>query len=209
MVGCDGAESACQPDWAAVDAELVEADAEAFRREAMNAGPTTDSAPIAGVPSANIPGTAGGGGRGEGDDGGLSPTPVDLASHPESGADASVLGQGDVGTSYGDVHLHTPDGRHYNFQAVGEFIMSKSQDGFDVQLRLEPWIYSASHSWASTSVSTNTAAAVNISGDRVGIYARGGGPNLLVNGHPTSLESGTIRLPHVGRSGNLVSVSMC
>lgn len=43
------------------------------------------------------------------------------------------------GCSGGDPHLITQDGTYYNFQAVGEFILARSQDGaFEVQVRQSP-----------------------------------------------------------------------
>jgi hypothetical protein len=44
--------------------------------------------------------------------------------------------------AWGDVHLTTFDGLYYNFQAEGEFTLAKSTvagDGFDVQIRTEPY----------------------------------------------------------------------
>ncbi|MFM6860996.1 MAG: hypothetical protein ACKPKG_10135, partial [Dolichospermum sp.] len=58
-----------------------------------------------------------------------------------------VVGQGH---GWGDVHLVNFDGKPYDFQAVGEFILVKSLiDDFQVQTRQKPW-------GASTTVSVNT-----------------------------------------------------
>jgi hypothetical protein len=96
------------------------------------------------------------------------------------------------GSSSGDPHLHTPDGLAYDFQAVGEFIGLKSTaDDLEVQLRQEP-------AGASTVASMNTAAATNVAGDRVGVYVEM--PTALrVNGQPTTLDGGSLSLPHGGR----------
>ena len=60
--------------------------------------------------------------------------------------------------------MHTPDGRNYDFQAVGEFIAAKDESGdLEIQVRQEPW-------GSSTTVSVNTAVAMGIAGDQVGIY---------------------------------------
>ncbi|MFM6268853.1 MAG: hypothetical protein ACKPFA_20495, partial [Dolichospermum sp.] len=54
------------------------------------------------------------------------------------------------GHGWGDVHLVNFDGKPYDFQAVGEFILVKSLiDDFQVQTRQKPW-------GASTTVSVNT-----------------------------------------------------
>ena len=68
---------------------------------------------------------------------------------------ANVVGKGH---GWGDVHLSTFDGKPYEFQAVGEFILVKSLiDDFQVQTRQE-----ASPHWIGASV--NTAFAINLGG---------------------------------------------
>jgi len=65
------------------------------------------------------------------------------------------------GHGWGDVHLVNFDGKPYDFQAVGEFILVKSLiDDFQVQTRQKPW-------GASTNVSVNTAFATRIDGYNV------------------------------------------
>ncbi|MFM6073105.1 MAG: VWD domain-containing protein, partial [Dolichospermum sp.] len=66
-----------------------------------------------------------------------------------------VVGQGH---GWGDVHLFTFDGKPYEFQTTGEFILVKSLiDDFQVQTRQE-----ASPYWIGASV--NTAFAINLGG---------------------------------------------
>jgi hypothetical protein len=70
----------------------------------------------------------------------------------------SVAGVVGKGHGWGDVHLSTFDGKPYEFQAVGEFILVKSLiDDFQVQTRQE-----ASPYWIGASV--NTAFAINLGG---------------------------------------------
>ncbi len=65
------------------------------------------------------------------------------------------------GHGWGDVHLVTNDGKAYDFQAVGEFILIESLiDDFQVQTRQKPW-------GNSTRVSVNTAFATKIDGFNV------------------------------------------
>jgi subtilisin family serine protease/Ca2+-binding RTX toxin-like protein len=67
------------------------------------------------------------------------------------------------GVGWGDVHLITFDGKHYDFQASGEFIFAESErlgDDWVVQTRQKPWIF-------NTSVSVNTAFATLVDGHRV------------------------------------------
>jgi len=104
--------------------------------------------------------------------------------------------------SYGDTHLLTGDGVHVNFQAAGEFTAIRSPDGkIDVQVRQQPW-------GTFTEISFATAIAVDVDGDRVGIYARE--PSfLLVNGVAVNAPDIAERLPDGGtleRHGGLVTI---
>ncbi|MFM5891394.1 MAG: VWD domain-containing protein, partial [Dolichospermum sp.] len=70
----------------------------------------------------------------------------------------SVTGVVGNGHGWGDVHLSTFDGKPYEFQTTGEFILVKSLiDDFQVQTRQE-----ASPYWIGASV--NTAFAINLGG---------------------------------------------
>jgi hypothetical protein len=65
--------------------------------------------------------------------------------------------------AYGDVHILTYNGLHYDFQATGDFTLAKSRvpgDSFDIQLRLQPW-------YSGASVSVITQVAVSVGNDRV------------------------------------------
>lgn len=65
------------------------------------------------------------------------------------------------GHGWGDVHLVTNDGKAYDFQAVGEFILIESLiDDFVIQTRQKPW-------GNSKTVSVNTAFATKIDGFNV------------------------------------------
>ena len=77
----------------------------------------------------------------------------------------------------GDTHIYTGDGVHYDFQAAGEFTAVRSADGaLEIQVRQEPVL-------GGKQVTFDTAVAVLVEGDRVGVYADE--PSfLLVNGKP-------------------------
>src|SRR5690606_7776811 len=78
--------------------------------------------------------------------------------------DCSPCGTKTKNNSAGDVHLVTPDGLAFDFQGAGEFLLLKSSDGkIEIQTRQEPWL-------DSDRVTVNTAVAMNVNGDRVGIY---------------------------------------
>ena len=93
--------------------------------------------------------------------------------------------------SCGDVHMRTPDGLAYDFQGAGEYLFITSFSGdIVVQTRQEPW-------GNSDVVSVNTAVAMNVSGDRVGIYLDRI-HELYVNGIPTELQNEYFQLINGG-----------
>ncbi|HEX6872809.1 MAG TPA: VWD domain-containing protein, partial [Micromonosporaceae bacterium] len=86
----------------------------------------------------------------------------------------------DRGSTHADPHLSTFDGFRYDFQAVGEFTVSRdpSANGasaFDIQARQAPW-------FSSRQVAVNTAVAANVAGDRVEVRLAEGKLVTLVNG---------------------------
>lgn len=97
--------------------------------------------------------------------------------------------------SYGDPHLSTFDGASYSFQTVGEFILAKSTSGnFEIQSRQQP---------QSDDFSLNTALAMNVNGDRLGIYPNdkpdGDASIFRLNGNPIAVDqNSTYFLPHGG-----------
>ena len=108
-----------------------------------------------------------------------------------------VVGQGH---GWGDVHLSTFDGKPYDFQAVGEFILVKSlTDDFQVQTRQKAWNN-------STTVSVNTAFAITIDGYNV-VYDSefAVGQELKIDGVTYNLASGQsvfLSSSKIQRSGN-------
>jgi hypothetical protein len=89
------------------------------------------------------------------------------------------------GLASGDVHLTTYDGLHYNFQAAGEFVLTKStQPGntFQVQVRLQPYN-------GSTSVTVMTQIAAAVGTDRL-TFGIGRSSFLMVDGEAPSLGVG-------------------
>jgi hypothetical protein len=112
-----------------------------------------------------------------------------------------------IGKTYGDPHMQTFDGHRYEFQTVGEFTLCRSNDGnFEIQTRQKAM---------SESVSLNTAAAMNVNGDKVAVYAQGF-PDALtefpirVNGVALRKTSGSHPLNNGGIiriTGNKVKVS--
>jgi hypothetical protein len=83
-----------------------------------------------------------------------------------------------VGTSFGDTHLTTFFGVHYDFQASGEFVLVQADPGLVVQTRQK--------SWSPPSVSINTGVSTKMGNTRVAVCLTG----LEVNGAPTQLDDG-------------------
>lgn len=136
---------------------------------------------------------------GLGQNGALVPQPAPAPAQQSSSKPATPSPpiQGDVSisfddsTSAGDVHIHTADGLYYDLQLVGEFTALKSvTDDLEIQVRQGPW------QGSSKTVSTNTAVAMNVAGDRVGIYA---GKNFIyINGQATPITGAPIALAKGG-----------
>lgn len=96
--------------------------------------------------------------------------------------------------SWGEVHISTPDRLGYDFQDAGEYLFVASSDGTAViQARLERWP-------SNRLLSINTAMAVNVNGDHVGVYVKRS-PGLYVNGQPGELTTTTspLLLPNGGK----------
>ncbi|WCN79286.1 VWD domain-containing protein [Micromonospora sp. LH3U1] len=112
---------------------------------------------------------------------------------PGGGCSISVIGKGyRCANSNGDPHLLTYDGLRYDFQAAGEFVLSRStRDDFEVQTRQTMFP-------ASSVVAVNSAVAVRVAGDRVGVYATPDGPVTRVNGAPPVFAPAGMKLPRGG-----------
>lgn len=100
--------------------------------------------------------------------------------------------------SNGDVHLTTYDGRNYDLQSIGEFVLSRSRDstGFEVQAR------QAALSGAPD-ISINSAVALDVAGDRIAFYMTSEGGRLRVDGGPpVPTDTVAMSLP---RGGDIVA----
>ncbi len=103
-----------------------------------------------------------------------------------------------VPNSHGDVHISTPDGLVFDFQAAGEFYLVRSGGPeVIVQARQEMWE-------ENPKVSVNTAAAMMVDGDKLEFYLK---PEhtLYINDKRTDWPSSQLTLPKGGTispSGN-------
>ncbi|MCG5470710.1 VWD domain-containing protein [Micromonospora sp. LAH09] len=109
------------------------------------------------------------------------------------GCSISVIGKGyRCANSNGDPHLLTFDGLRYDFQAAGEFVLTRSTaDDFEVQVRQTMFP-------ASSVVAVNSAVALRVAGDRVGVYQTPDGPVTRVNGGPPVYAPDGVKLPRGG-----------
>jgi hypothetical protein len=96
----------------------------------------------------------------------------------------SVFGPG----VHGDPHITTTNGINYDFQGVGEFVMLKHLDKYEVQTRMTPVATTGPappnpHTGLATCVSINTAAAVRAGKQRVTYQ-----PNATGQPDPSGLQ---------------------
>ncbi len=100
---------------------------------------------------------------------------------PTVNAATTVTDVDPSGTGWGDVHMVTFQGLHYDFQAVGDFTLAKgttAADPFDVQIQTSAW---------ASMVSVTTEIAAQVGGNAVQFDLDG---DVLVNGAvDTSLGS--------------------
>ncbi len=102
------------------------------------------------------------------------------------------VSQATEGRAWGDIHVQTMDGAKYDFQATGEYVASRSEEGdLDVQLRLESRGF-------SPNVSVATAVAVLVDTTRASVIL-GREPLLYVDERPAELVDGLLELPDGGR----------
>jgi FtsP/CotA-like multicopper oxidase with cupredoxin domain len=113
------------------------------------------------------------------------------------------VGGPDDGADVGDPHIRTVDGKSYDFQAVGEFILLRDrEDGLEIQARQTP-VETAnpitdSYSGLKASVSVNTAVAARVGSHQISyqpIEFRGDSRlQFFLDGKPAELSTAGIDL---------------
>ena len=118
----------------------------------------------------------------------------------------------------GDPHITTADGAHYDFQAAGEFISLRDDDGAEIQTRQTPIATTAlgtdSHDGLSTCVSLNSAVAARVGDHRVTYEPNlsgvpdPSGLQLRIDGALTTLGPSGINLGGGGHVAQLASAGI-
>ncbi|WP_147449044.1 SBBP repeat-containing protein [Corallococcus terminator] len=91
------------------------------------------------------------------------------------------------GNGWGDPHLVTSDRFNYDFQSVGEFILTES-----TPLAANPFVVQSRQKASGNRVALYSGVAARFGTDRVGVYARSTNP-LMVNGAAVALTIGDVR----------------
>jgi hypothetical protein len=108
-----------------------------------------------------------------------------------------------VASGVGDIHIRTftptpqvnapVSSLAYDFQATGEFLLAKTDDGFEVQTRQ----MSGGTTWPNTSL--NQAIAAKLGNSVVVVSVANNTPKLMINGEAVALDNGQKRvLPNDG-----------
>ncbi len=98
-------------------------------------------------------------------------TATDTSGRKDQAVFRVKIGGPDDGSDNGDPHIHTVDGKSYDFQAVGEFIVLRDREGLEVQTRQTP-VPTANpvtdpNSGLTSCVSLNTAVAARVGSHRI------------------------------------------
>jgi FtsP/CotA-like multicopper oxidase with cupredoxin domain len=111
------------------------------------------------------------------------------------------IGTPDDGADNGDPHILTVDGKYYDFQAAGEFVLLRDTEGLEIQVRQTP-VPTANpviddYSGLTSCVSVNTAVAARIGAHQIAYQPskeRGGQLEFFLDGKPADLTERGIDL---------------
>jgi FtsP/CotA-like multicopper oxidase with cupredoxin domain len=120
-------------------------------------------------------------------------TATDASGRKDQAAFRLKIGAPDDGADNGDPHVHTVDGKHYDFQGVGEFVLLRDREGMEVQARHWPVETGTPVTDPATGltscVSVNTAVAARVGAHRMAYQPGRDGRRLefFVDGEPVRL----------------------
>ena len=103
-------------------------------------------------------------------------TAADAAGRKDQAVFRLQIGGTDGGSDIGDPHIHTVDGKSYDFQAAGEFTLLRDRDGMEIQTRQTPAEtpppVTDPNTGLTECVSLNSAVAARVGSHRIS-YQRG------------------------------------
>ena len=120
-------------------------------------------------------------------------TATDAAGRRDQTIFRLKIGAPDDGADNGDPHIHTVDGRNYDFQAVGEFVLLRDREGMEVQARQSPVLAATPitdpYSGLTACVSVNTAVAARVGTHRIAYQPdpKGRDLRLFIDGKPAKI----------------------
>ena len=122
-------------------------------------------------------------------------TATDTSGRQDQAVFRLKIGAPDDGSDNGDPHIHTVDGKAYDFQAAGEFILLRDREGLEVQTRQTPVLTANpatdSYTGLTSCVSLNTAMAARVGSHRIA-YQPGKDPGqyqFFVDGKASQLTT--------------------
>lgn len=125
----------------------------------------------------------------------ITATEVALPQRKDQAVFRLKIGGLDDGSDNGDPHIHTVDGKRYDFQAAGEFILLRDREGLEVQTRQTPVLtanpITDSYTGLKSCVSLNTAVAARVGTHRIS-YQPGrerGQFQFFLDGKPAQLTA--------------------
>lgn len=118
---------------------------------------------------------------------------ADAAGRKDQAVFRLQMGGSDQGGDWGDPHVYTVDGKKYDFQAAGEFVLVRDLEGMEVQTRQTPAVTPPpakdNYTGLTECVSLNTAVAARVGRHRVSyqLWREPGRLQFFLDGKPADL----------------------
>jgi von Willebrand factor type D domain/WD40-like Beta Propeller Repeat len=122
---------------------------------------------------------------------------IPLEEHPDFPKQTASADGGAWSGFWGDPHISTPDQSRYSFQAIGDYVLTRSTtpgDTFQIQVRYKPFTTNGKQ-WSG-----ENALAMSVNNDKVELYAKASGSvDVYVNNSLVTLNpDDVLRLPTGG-----------